>query len=394
VGRLDLFEKWPGSKYADHARGNRELQRELRDIFRTKSCAEWIRSATSRTSRSRPCNTPKTIVDDPQFQDRFPWYSHEKHGADMLPFPVKFRGEELPEPGMAPTVGEHTDAVCRTCSATTPQGRRTAQRRSVRKEVGRESEAIPPSLPSSRIPSSVARHGRNPAHAQRHARRAGRPDPRAPVPDPLPRRRARRPPRPCRCAAPVADAARVPDRLPPAHGPRSTHHLLDLGCGTLRGGLPLIAYLSAGNYTGIDVRAEIIEEALRELEEAGLEQRYPRIGHVESLAGLDLRASYDFIWAFGVLMHLEDADLEIALSFAARHLGERGTFYANVHLGDGRLGAWAGFPVIARPLDWYCTRASEAGLEAESLGRLSSLGHVSGDRNCDSQFMLRIRKER
>jgi hypothetical protein len=34
------------------------------------------------------------------------------------------------------------------------------------------------------------------------------------------------------------------------------HHLLDLGCGTLRGGLPLIAYLSAGNYTGIDVRAE------------------------------------------------------------------------------------------------------------------------------------------
>jgi crotonobetainyl-CoA:carnitine CoA-transferase CaiB-like acyl-CoA transferase len=30
----------------------------------------------------------------------------------MLPFPVKFQDEELPEPGMAPTVGEHTDAVC------------------------------------------------------------------------------------------------------------------------------------------------------------------------------------------------------------------------------------------------------------------------------------------
>ena len=29
----------------------------------------------------------------------------------MLPFPVKFVGEELPEPSMAPTVGEHTDAV-------------------------------------------------------------------------------------------------------------------------------------------------------------------------------------------------------------------------------------------------------------------------------------------
>jgi hypothetical protein len=93
-------------------------------------------------------------------------------------------------------------------------------------------------------------------------------------------------------------------------------------------------------------------------------------------------------------MHLEDADLEIALSFAARHLAARGTLYANVHLGDGRLGTWAGFPVIARPLDWYCTRAQEAGLDAESLGRLSAIGHVSGDRNCDSQFMLRFRTAR
>ena len=37
VDRMDLFERWPGSKYADHARGNRELQAELRDIFATKT---------------------------------------------------------------------------------------------------------------------------------------------------------------------------------------------------------------------------------------------------------------------------------------------------------------------------------------------------------------------
>ena len=172
------------------------------------------------------------------------------------------------------------------------------------------------------------------------------------------------------------------------------HHLLDLGCGTLRGGLPLIGYLSAGNYTGIDVRAEIIVEAQRELEEAGLEQRYPRISHVDSLAGLELRTSYDYIWAFSVLMHLDDPDLEAALAFAARHLRPNGCFYANVHLGDGRLGTWAGFPVLARPLDWYRARAHEAGLSIDSLGRLCAIGHVSGDRNCDSQFMLRFRPAR
>ena len=110
-GRMELFEKWPGSKFADHARGNRELQRELREIFKTKTSAEWIEAGNVHNYPIAPVNSPKTIADDPQFQDRFPWYPVSKHGAEMLPFPVKFPGEELPEPGMAPTVGEHSEEV-------------------------------------------------------------------------------------------------------------------------------------------------------------------------------------------------------------------------------------------------------------------------------------------
>ena len=113
VGRLDLFEKWPGSKYADHARNNRVLQKELRDIFRTRSCKEWLQLGDEKNFPIAPVNTPKTIMEDPQFQDRFPWYRHEQHGIDMMPFPVKFPGEQLPEPSWAPTVGQHTESVCR-----------------------------------------------------------------------------------------------------------------------------------------------------------------------------------------------------------------------------------------------------------------------------------------
>lgn len=111
VGRPELFERWPGSKYADHARGNRELQHVLRDIFRTKSSAEWIRFGDEKNFPIAPCNTPKTIADDPQFQHRLPWMHHDRHGADMLPFPVRFEGEILPEPGKAPVVGEHSEDV-------------------------------------------------------------------------------------------------------------------------------------------------------------------------------------------------------------------------------------------------------------------------------------------
>lgn len=170
------------------------------------------------------------------------------------------------------------------------------------------------------------------------------------------------------------------------------HRLLDLGCGTLRGGLPLIGFLASYHYTGIDVRAEVIEEARRELAEAGLRQRHPRIEHVKDLEGLSLGASYDYVWAFSVLVHLEDAELDTALAFVARHLAPEGVLYANVNLGDGQLGTWSGFPIVARPIDWYAERAREAGLALEPIGRLRELGHVSGDRRADSQFMLRFRK--
>jgi crotonobetainyl-CoA:carnitine CoA-transferase CaiB-like acyl-CoA transferase len=113
VGRMDLFERWPGSKYADHARGNRELQRELREIFRTRSSAEWIRLGDEQNFPIAPVNSPKDLPRDPQFRDRFPLLPRERHGADMLPFPVRFAGEALPEPGWAPTPGQHGESVLR-----------------------------------------------------------------------------------------------------------------------------------------------------------------------------------------------------------------------------------------------------------------------------------------
>ncbi len=113
IGRMDLFERWPGSKFADHARGNRELQAILRDVFRAKTTDEWLRLGEEKNFPVAPVNSPKTVTRDPQFRARFPLHPQTRHGADMLPFPVKFVGEELPEPGMAPAVGEHSDAVLR-----------------------------------------------------------------------------------------------------------------------------------------------------------------------------------------------------------------------------------------------------------------------------------------
>jgi crotonobetainyl-CoA:carnitine CoA-transferase CaiB-like acyl-CoA transferase len=108
---MDLFERWPGSEVADHARGNRELQTELRDIFRTRTSAEWIAFSGDAETPIAPVNTPRTVTDDPQFQARFAIYDHEHHGADMLGQPLHFVDEQLPPPSKAPEVGQHTDEV-------------------------------------------------------------------------------------------------------------------------------------------------------------------------------------------------------------------------------------------------------------------------------------------
>ncbi|MBW3665706.1 MAG: helix-turn-helix domain-containing protein, partial [Actinobacteria bacterium] len=56
---------------------------------------------------------PRTVTDDPQFQARLPLLPRDRHGSDMLPFPVRIVDEELPPPGRAPTVGQHTHEVLR-----------------------------------------------------------------------------------------------------------------------------------------------------------------------------------------------------------------------------------------------------------------------------------------
>lgn len=112
VDRMDLFERWPGSEYADHARHNRELQRELRDIFAARTAAEWLEFGDRVNTPIAPVNTPRTIADDPQFAHRLPWIPAERLGAEELPLPVKVVADaSLPVPEKAPEVGEHTERV-------------------------------------------------------------------------------------------------------------------------------------------------------------------------------------------------------------------------------------------------------------------------------------------
>ena len=112
VGREDLFDRWPGSKYADHARGNEELHRQLVPIFAGRSVDEWLRFAVEHNTPIAPVHTPEDASADPHFAVRLPWLSSADLDADMLPLPIhSLDNEQQHLPERAPAPGAHTDEV-------------------------------------------------------------------------------------------------------------------------------------------------------------------------------------------------------------------------------------------------------------------------------------------
>ncbi|MGH8603035.1 MAG: class I SAM-dependent methyltransferase, partial [Gammaproteobacteria bacterium] len=118
------------------------------------------------------------------------------------------------------------------------------------------------------------------------------------------------------------------------------HHLLDLGCGTLRGGIPIIEYLEKGHYFGVEARQDVLDEGRKELQESKLVDKEPTLIATADISSLNLAQEFDFIWAFSVLIHMEDKILYDALDFARRHLKDDGCFYANANVDDRADGSW------------------------------------------------------
>lgn len=160
-----------------------------------------------------------------------------------------------------------------------------------------------------------------------------------------------------------------------AQGLRPNHGLLDIGCGTLRGGLPLIRLLDEGNYSGIEARKEALDAGLIELSEAGLAHKSPTLVEESRFRSLRLARRFDFVWAFSVLFHMDDQTVSECIQFVERHLQPEGIFFANVNIGTEHTGKWKNFVLARRPLSFYRNIADAAGLVVQDLGTLKELGH-------------------
>lgn len=168
------------------------------------------------------------------------------------------------------------------------------------------------------------------------------------------------------------------------------HTVLDFGCGTLRGGIPIIDYLQEGKYYGIDIRERVLLEARKELKEERLEHKNPNLVWFTNFSDLHFDEKFDFILAFSVLFHLSDDILDKALEFVSKNLAaSSGKFYANALLGNSKGGGrWEEFPVKERTFDFYLEVAKKHNLKVKKIGVLKDFGHLTNYHKHDLQPML------
>ena len=175
-------------------------------------------------------------------------------------------------------------------------------------------------------------------------------------------------------------------------GMRKTDKLMDVGCGTLRGGIPMIEYLDNNNYFGIDVRENVLIEGRKELKTFKLEHKNPTLISFDHFSDIQIETKFNIIFAFSVLIHLADEIAENCFQFVGKSLLDDGVFFANVNIGDHQDGNWHGFPVVFRSLEFYRDLANKNGMKIEVIGNLKELGHDTGRSSDTQQIMLGISK--
>lgn len=176
------------------------------------------------------------------------------------------------------------------------------------------------------------------------------------------------------------------------HGLKTTDIFLDIGCGTLRGGIPIIDYLDTNNYYGVEVRGAVLDEGRKELQNCKLEHKNPTLLSFHRFNDLQIHTKFDVVFAFSVLIHMSDDIVDNCFQFVSEHLSHTGVFYCNVNIGKYKDGYWQGFPVVFRSFEFYNNKILKYGMSLESMGTLYNLGHISGKDSDKQQIMLKISK--
>ncbi len=113
-----------------------------------------------------------------------------------------------------------------------------------------------------------------------------------------------------------------------AEGLLPGHRLMDIGCGSLRGGVRFVSYLDRGNYYGLDINASLIEAGKRDLAWLNLSGKQPNLLVNDNFELSRFGVSFDYAIAVSVFTHLHTNHIARCLAETRKVLKSGGRLFA------------------------------------------------------------------
>lgn len=160
-------------------------------------------------------------------------------------------------------------------------------------------------------------------------------------------------------------------------GMREHHNLLDVGCGSFRGGRFLMMYLNPRNYFGIEPEKWLVKDGIKHEVSQGLfDLKQPTIHYDEDADFSSFGVEFDYILAHSILFHANLAWIKKCFNEVKKVLKLDGMFLANVKFrGIDDTGVEWEYPTDRRYRRETLERIVEdAGLKMELL----SIPHLHG----------------
>jgi SAM-dependent methyltransferase len=118
-------------------------------------------------------------------------------------------------------------------------------------------------------------------------------------------------------------------------GLEAHHRLLDVGCGSLRGGVHFVRHLDDGHYCGLDIDERLLDAGRHELALAGLQDRNVQLIADSQFSFASFGERFDFALAQSVFTHLPLNSIMRCLAEIERALLDGGRFYATFFVNHG-----------------------------------------------------------
>lgn len=113
------------------------------------------------------------------------------------------------------------------------------------------------------------------------------------------------------------------------------HYLLDMGCGSLRGGVHFVKHLEPGHYFGIDRNPKLLAAGESELQRAGVIGKHPTLVARSDFVAANLGQTFDFALAQSLFTHMPFNSIVRCVAEVGRVLQPGGRFFATFFANPG-----------------------------------------------------------